>query len=92
MADAVNFEALTLEHVSLRKTRNSKNNTKKAIAWRSKFAKVTLFAVKALTSVATAAGAIFQPQIIDHNFVHCTNPNDILKLLAYHWSGVFAKK
>ena len=43
-------------------------------------------------SVATAAGVIFQPQIIDDSFVHCTNPNDILKLLAHHWSGVFAKK
>ena len=69
-----------------------KNNTKKAIAWRSKFAKVTLFAVRALIGVATAAGVIFQPQNNDDNFVHITNPNDIIKLLAHHWSAVFAKK
>ena len=25
-------------------------------------------------------------------YVHCTNPSDILKLLAHHWSAVFAKK
>ena len=77
--------------VSLRNSK-FKNNTKKAIAWRRKFAKVTLFAVNALTSVATAAGVIFQPQIIDHNFVHCTNPNDVLKLLPHHWSCVFAQQ
>ena len=69
-----------------------KNNTKKAIAWRSKFAKVTLFAVRALVSVAAAAGVVCQPHNNDDNFVHCTNPNDILKLLAHHWSAVFAKK
>ena len=69
-----------------------KNNTKKAIAWRSKFAKVALFAVRALVSVAVAAGVIFQPQSNDDNFVHCTSPNDILKLLASHWSTVLSKK
>ena len=63
-----------------------------AIAWRSKFAKVTLFAVRALVSVAAAAGVVCQPHNNDDNFVHCTNPNDILKLLANHWSAVFAKK
>ena len=69
-----------------------KNNTKKDIVWRSKFAKVTLFAVRAIVSVAIAAKVAFQPQNNDDNFVHCTNPNDILKLLAHHWSAVFAKK
>ena len=68
------------------------DNTKKAIAWRSKLAKVTLFAVRALVSVAAAAGVVCQPHNNDDNFVHCTNPNDILKLLAHHWSAVFAKK
>ena len=42
--------------------------------------------------MAAAAGVIFQPQNNDDNFVHITNPNDIIKLLAHHWSAVFAKK
>ena len=59
-----------------------KNNTKKAIAWRSKFATVMLFAIKALASVAIAAGVSFHPQGNDDNFVRCTNPNDILYQLS----------
>ena len=63
-----------------------------AIAWRSKFAKVKLFAVGVLICVATAAGVIFLPQNNDDNFVLRTDPNDIFKLLGYHWSAVSAKK
>ena len=39
---------------------------------------MTLFAVRALVSVAAAAGVVCQPHNNDDNFVHCTDPNDIL--------------
>ena len=54
--------------------------------------KIALFAVKALITVASAAGLIFQPQFNDDNYAHWTNPNDFFKLLAYHWSAFFAKE
>lgn len=51
-----------------------------------------VFAVKALITVAFAAGVFFQPQSNDDNYVDCWNCDDIFKFLAYHWSAVSAKK
>ena len=66
-----------------------KSNTRKSIAWRNKFAKVTLFAVKALFSVASAAGIKLEPNCQTSNNEGLAPNRSNCSRTRLHEEGVF---